>query len=202
MVMSEVMTGTTIIAIKYADGILVGADCRVSAGNYIVNRVISKLAPLSDKIIVCMSGSAADAGIVRDYVKTSLDMYTRLEDGVPMVKKAATLASKIIYENPDLLAGLIVAGYDESARIFSISLGGSLVEQEWAISGSGSAYIYGYCDMNWKAGMSLWEGIAFIKEAVLCAINRDNASGGCIRISSITETGVQKYVYNGNNVLQ
>lgn len=198
----EESTGTTIIAIKYNEGVLVGADSRTSCGTYVSSRITDKLTPLSDKIFVCRSGSAADTQVLSDYVRMYLNMYSHLEDTVPFVYRAARLASNIIYENPNLLAGLIVAGYDNGPRIFDISLGGSLVERDWTIGGSGSGYIYGYCDMHWRSNMTLEEGIEFIKNAVTCAIRRDNASGGCIRISSISGSGVQRYFYAGNKVLQ
>ncbi|KAG5860310.1 proteasome beta type-6 subunit [Encephalitozoon hellem] len=196
------MTGTTIIAIKYDDGVLIGADSRTSMGTYIPSRVTDKLTQITGKIFVCRSGSAADTQTISEYLKMHLKMYSQLENAAPLVHRAATLASKIIYENPSLLAGLIVAGYDEKPRIFNISLGGTLMECDWTIGGSGSAFIYSYCDMNWRSGMSLEEGIRFIKDAVTCAIGRDNASGGCIRMSAITRDGVQRYFYPGDKVLQ
>ncbi|ADM12465.1 proteasome subunit beta type-6 [Encephalitozoon intestinalis ATCC 50506] len=196
------MTGTTIIAIKYDDGVLIGADSRTSMGAYIPSRVTDKLTPITNNIFVCRSGSSADTQMISEYLKMYLTLYSHLESSIPLVQRAATLASKIIYENPSLLAGLIVAGYDDKPRIFNISLGGTLVECDWAIGGSGSAFIYGYCDVNWKNGMSLEEGIGFIKNAVSCAINRDNASGGCIRMSAISRNGVQRYFYPGDKVLQ
>ncbi|AFN83949.1 proteasome subunit beta type-6 [Encephalitozoon romaleae SJ-2008] len=195
-------TGTTIIAIKYDGGVLIGADSRTSMGTYIPSRVTDKLTQITNKIFVCRSGSSADTQMISEYLKMYLNMYSRLESSVPSVHRAATLASKIIYENPTLLAGLIVAGYDDKPRVFNISLGGSLMECDWAIGGSGSAFIYGYCDMNWRSGMSLEEGIKFIKDAVSSAIRRDNASGGCIRMSAISRDGVQRYFYPGDKVLQ
>ncbi|CAD25864.1 PROTEASOME B-TYPE SUBUNIT DELTA CHAIN [Encephalitozoon cuniculi GB-M1] len=196
------MTGTTIIAIKYDDGVLIGADSRTSMGAYVSSRVTDKLTQITDKIFVCRSGSSADTQMISSYLRMYLSMYSQLEDSIPQVQRAAALASKIIYENPSLLAGLIVAGYDDKPRVFNISLGGSLTERDWAIGGSGSAFIYGYCDVNWRSGMSLEEGIRFVRNAVSCAINRDNASGGCIRMSAISRTGVQRYFYPGDKVLQ
>lgn len=198
----EEKTGTTIMAIKYDKGVLIGADSRTSRGAYIPSRITDKLTPLAEKVFVCRSGSAADTQIISDYVKMYLSMYSHLEDSVPLVRRAAVLASNIIYEYPSMLAGLIVAGYDTDPRIFDISLGGSLVECDWTIGGSGSGFIYGYCDANWRSGMTLEEGIEFVKNAVSRAINRDNASGGCVRMASISDEGVKRYFYPGNRVLQ
>lgn len=49
----------------------------------------------------------------------------------------------------DYRAGLIIAGWDErfGGQVYSIPLGGSLHKQSYAIGGSGSTYIYGYCSL-------------------------------------------------------
>src|SRR5437773_983629 len=62
-------------------------------------------------------------------------------------------------------AGIILAGYDpqNGGQVYSIPLGGSLHKQQYAIGGSGSTYIYGYCDANWKEDMTEEEGISFVK---------------------------------------
>lgn len=65
----EVSTGTTIMAIPVADGVIVGADSRVSTGSYVANRVSDKISQLSKHIFCCRSGSAADTQALTDYVK-------------------------------------------------------------------------------------------------------------------------------------
>lgn len=60
-------TGTTIVACTYPGGVVLGADGRVSVGNYISNRASNKIAPLADNVFLLRSGSAPDAQIVSDY---------------------------------------------------------------------------------------------------------------------------------------
>ncbi len=43
--------------------------------------------------------------------------------------------------------------------MYSIPLGGSLHKQAYAIGGSGSTYIYGFCDAHWKEGMEEAEAV-------------------------------------------
>ena len=96
-----------------------------------------------------------------------------------------------------LSAGIIIAGYDQShgGQVYSIPLGGSLHKQAYAIGGSGSTYIYGYCDANWKEGMSEQEGIEFIKGALREAIKWDGSSGGVIRLVVLMNKGAQRHLY-------
>ena len=62
-------TGTTVVAVAYDGGVVVGADSRVSMGTYINNRASNKITPLTDNVWLLRSGSAADAQAVADYGK-------------------------------------------------------------------------------------------------------------------------------------
>ena len=125
----EVSTGTTIMAVAYDGGVIMGADSRVSTGTYIANRVSDKVSSLHDKIFMCRSGSAADTQAVSDYVRHYLGSHAIEVGKPPLVKTAANLAKRICYTNKEqLLAGVIVAGYDETAggSVYVIPLGGAL----------------------------------------------------------------------------
>ncbi|KAG5463274.1 MAG: hypothetical protein BJ554DRAFT_562, partial [Olpidium bornovanus] len=55
-----------------------------------------------------------------------------------------------------LSAGIIAAGWDkfDGGSVYSVPLGGSLHRQPFAIGGSGSTYIYGFCDAAYKENMN------------------------------------------------
>jgi len=92
---------------------------------------------------------------------------------------------------------MIIAGYDRrhGGQVYSIPLGGSLHKQTYAIGGSGSTYIYGYCDANFKENMTEQEGIEFVKGSLREAIKWDGSSGGVIRMVVLTAKGAQRHLY-------
>lgn len=93
-----------------------------------------------------------------------------------------------------------LSGYDDAPRIYKVNVCGSMTEEEIALGGSGSAFIYGYCDTHFKKNMTLEESLDFARTAVGLAIKRDNSSGGVIRLASITEEGVKRYFVPGDKV--
>ena len=110
----------------------------------------------------------------------------------PPVKVAARLLEQYQYNYKDYLsAAVILAGVDnvEGPCIYSVGMGGTLLKQNIAMNGSGSSYIYGYVDKNYKPNMTRQEAKEFLKNCVTLAIYRDNASGGCIRMLDITKDG-------------
>lgn len=94
-------------------------------------------------------------------------------------------------------AGIIIAGYDHrhGGQVYSIPLGGSLHKQSYAIAGSGSTYIYGYCDANWRESFTEEEGIDFVRGSLREAIKWDGSSGGVIRMVVLTANGAQRHLY-------
>lgn len=196
----EVSLGTSIMAVNFKDGVILGADSRTTTGTYIANRVSDKLTQIHDTIYCCRSGSAADTQAVADIVKYHLQMFaSQLPPGQkPTTEIAANVFQEICYNNKDSLsAGIICAGYDPKNKgsIYLIPIGGSIHKQEYAIAGSGSTFIYGWCDENWKPNMEKDECVSFIKNALSEAIKWDGLSGGVIRMVILTDAGVERLIF-------
>lgn len=86
--------------------------------------------------------------------------------------------------------------------------------------GSGSTYVYGYCDATFKEGWGRDETVEFVKNsgvflrrsisegltdmlprvALALAMSRDGSSGGVIRMCVITEDGVERLFVPGNEL--
>ena len=194
----EISLGTSIMAIKYKDGLILGADSRTSMGSFVANRVADKLTPVHDNIYCCRSGSAADTQTISEYVRYYLDHYSVNFDREPTAKVAAALFRKLIYENKNMLsAGIIVAGYDKKTggEVYSVTTGGSVHKQDYVIAGSGSTYIYGLCNTHWKPDMTKEEAIDFVKMSLTQAIRLDGSSGGVIRMVVLNEDGVERKLF-------
>ncbi|XP_077238591.1 proteasome subunit beta type-6-like [Tasmannia lanceolata] len=195
--------GTTIIGATYDSGVVLGADSRTSTGMYVANRASDKITQLTDNVYICRSGSAADSQVVSDYVRYYLHQYT-IQLGQPAtVKVASSLIRLIAYNNKSMLeTGMIVGGWDayEGGRIYSVPLGGTLLEQPFAIGGSGSSYLYGFLDQAWKGGMSKDEAENLVVKAVSLAIARDSASGGVVRTVIINSDGVTRNFHSGDTL--
>ena len=125
------------------------------------------------------------------------------EGKAPTVNTAANLFQRLVYENKDqLMAGIIIAGWDpvDGPSVYSIPLGGSLHKRSFAIGGSGSTFIYGYCDAAFHDNMTREEAIDFTKNAVSLAMSRDGSSGGTIRLAIITKDKVERVFIPGDRL--
>ncbi|PWA79497.1 RNA polymerase II large subunit [Artemisia annua] len=75
------------------------------------------------------------------------------------VKVAANLVRLLSYSNKNMLqTRIMVGGWDKyGGKIYGIPLGGTIIEQPFAIGGSGSSYLYGFFDQAWKDNMTMEE---------------------------------------------
>uniref|UniRef100_A0A671N1M8 Proteasome subunit beta n=1 Tax=Sinocyclocheilus anshuiensis TaxID=1608454 RepID=A0A671N1M8_9TELE len=199
---SKVSTETTIIAVRYDGGVVIGSDSRASMGEeYVSSRVINKVIQVHDKIFCCMAGSLADAqasqmlsSISSVFTGQHMSIYLQLEP--PLVKSAAAIMRSFCYTHRDeLSAGFIVAGWDRKngPQVFQVSLGGMILEQAFTIGGSGSTFIYGYADAKFKPGMTREESLSL-------AMDSDNVSGGVVHLAIVTEKGAERQLIPGNKL--
>ncbi|XP_065187868.1 proteasome subunit beta type-6-like [Sycon ciliatum] len=195
--------GTSIMAVQFDGGVVLGADSRTSTGSYVANRVTDKIAEVSSHIFCCRSGSAADTQAITGVVKYELEMLELELEDKSKVSQAAHMFRKYCFEyRESLSAGIIIGGWDKAngGQVYCIPLGGMLVKQPFAIGGSGSTYIYGYCDSAYKDGMTRDECEQFVVNALSLAMSRDGSSGGVIRLVTIDESGVARRTLTGKEI--
>ncbi|KAK3017777.1 hypothetical protein RJ639_002849 [Escallonia herrerae] len=193
--------GTTIIGVTYNGGVVLGADSRTSTGVYVANRASDKITQLTDNVYVLQIRKLS----LIMCATFSINTRPRIQLGQPAtVKVAANLVRLLSYNNKSMLqTGLIIGGWDkyEGGKIYGVPLGGTILEQPFAIGGSGSTYLYGFFDQEWKEGMTKDEAEKLVVKAVSLAIARDGASGGVVRTVIINSDGVTRNFYPGDSLL-
>lgn len=205
-----VTLGTSIMACSFAGGVVLGADSRTTTGSYIANRVSDKLTPVWEpRVWCCRSGSAADTQALSDIVRYQMRLLAVQQQhshvsgpdasssqGVT-VKQAACLFRALAYKyREQLQAGIILAGLDpapagskgssQRGQVWNMPLGGSLHAAPFAIGGSGSSYIYGFCDANYRDDFDRAQAEHFVLTSLALAMSRDGSSGGVVRLVVLT----------------
>lgn len=157
----QVDLGTTLVAVRYNQGVVVAADSRTSVGTYVSNRYAHKLAPITRHCMVLRSGSAADtqrvATACREYVRARKLRFGGNADMT--VTHIAHWMRQAVRQQPAGQVSLLVAGYDDDKQqqrqqndggggcIYSVALSGALQEEgDFCAAGSGSVFILGFLD--------------------------------------------------------
>ena len=179
--------GTTILAARFADGVIMVGDRRSTAGNMIAQRDIEKVFRSDDFSAV---GIAGVAGIGLELVRLfqlELEHYEKLEGRTLSLEGKANRLSAFVRGNmAAAMQGLVVvplfAGWDEDAargRIFSYDVaGGRYEERPYSAIGSGSIFAKGSLKKLYTEGMSDRAVVLACMQALYDAADDDSATGG------------------------
>jgi proteasome beta subunit len=197
--------GTTIVAIRYADGAVRARDRRATEGHSIAQRNIEKVFPADRHSAVSIAGAAGPAMDMVRLFQTELEHYEKVEGAALSLEgKANKLGGMIRANLPMAMQGLAVvpifAGYDtrrRSGRIFKYDVtGGRYEEGDFHATGSGGRDARTTIKLGYRDGLSREEAIELAVEALYEAADEDAATGGpdVVRgiyptVATITTTG-------------
>ncbi|NKB82702.1 MAG: proteasome subunit alpha [Nitrospirales bacterium] len=212
--LSPAMTqGTTVLAVKYQDGVLVAGDRRATAGNIVMYDRTEKVLELDRSSVIAIAGAPATAFEMARVLEHSFKYYRRsqLQD-LSFEGKLRALTKLLKDNSPAALAGTgavapIFAGYDsqqQTSKIFFYDILGAEFEGvDHAISGSGSPTIRGilhYLNRWSEQPLSHYDeeqAIVLILKLLVSAAEFDSATGGINReahlfptMKCITEQGI------------
>jgi proteasome beta subunit len=183
--------GTTIVAVTYDGGVLMGGDRRATMGNLISQRDIEKVYPADSYSVIGIAGAAGIAIEMVRLFQVELEHYEKIEGlTLSLDGKANRLAQMIRGNLGAALQGLAVvplfAGFDLDAapgtapgRIFSYDVtGGNYEQRGYAAVGSGSLFAQNSLKKTWRPGMSGDSAVRTLVEALYDAADDDAATGG------------------------
>jgi len=197
-------SNTSLVGIVCKDGVVMGADRRVTAGSLLMSKDYVKIMKVNDYLAVSYTGGVADAQLTHKIIAAELRLKELKTKSRPTVKEAAHLLSMMTYRNirtPTMLAnivGTLIAGVDEDgkASLFTIEPAGGIYEVKDydANFSSGMPFILGLLERQYKKDMTLKEGIELAKECIKSSTQRDVGSGNGIDIFTISKEGVKHVV--------
>ena len=181
-----VKTGTSTLGITFDGGVVVGADHRATMGHFIANKSVQKLFGISDYVALTTAGLVGHAQSLSRTLSAELRLY-ELKHGKPMtVKGAATLTANILSGRPHYGHLLIVGVDDSGSCVYSIDSAGGSIPDVYCATGSGSPYMYGVLEDQFREGMSEKDSLKVAAKALLASAQRDAASGNGMDLAVIT----------------
>ena len=153
----EMAEGTTVIAVRYNDGILIAGDRRATAGTSVMYDRAEKVLAIDEYSVLAISGSPAIAYEMARILEHSFQYFRRSQLQELSIEGKLRMLSRLLRDNlPMALQGIggvipIFALYDlnsdegkDSGKIFFFdALGAQFENTAFAVSGSGSVWIRG-----------------------------------------------------------
>ncbi len=193
-----IKSGTTTVGIVVKNGVVIGTESQATAGYSVASKQAQKLFEINQFVAATISGSVADC----QYVINQLRALSRLREvereRVPEPKYIASLTRNILFSGRSFFQVMqIIGGYslkENSGKLYGIDLLGTLYEEDNFISfGSGSNFVLGLLEADWKPKMTKLNGVNLVKTAISTAKERDAGSGFEIQLCTIDKTGF-KYI--------
>jgi proteasome beta subunit len=185
---AETLThATTIVALRYANGVVMAGDRRATAGNVIAHRAMDKVFPADRYSGVSISGVAGVAAEMVKLFQLELEHYEKVEGVALSLEGKATRLSNMIRNNlPAAMQGMVVipifAGFDlrrRVGRIFNYDVtGGRYEELEYHATGSGGSYARSLIKQRWRPDLTREEALDIALAALFEAADEDSATGG------------------------
>ena len=184
----EMTHGTTICALRYADGVVMAGDRRATAGNIIAHRAMEKIYPADRHSGVAIAGAAGAAMEMVKLFQLQLEHYEKLEGtAMSFEGKANTLAQMVRSNLPAAMQmGMVVvplfAGFDlrrRRGRIFTYDYtGGRYEETDYQAEGSGGRDARTTIKLGWRDNLTRSDAIELGIQALYEAADEDSATGG------------------------
>jgi proteasome beta subunit len=188
----KILHGTTTVAIKVKDGVVLCADMRASAGYFIANNNTMKIQKIEKHAGLTLAGGVADAQNIVDVLRYHANVH-RIQNQEPMpIRSLARLTSLMFHQNRGypFIADILVGGYDnQGPQLFNIDMFGSVEEKNYVTTGSGSPVAYGLLEEEYHDNLTLDDAKSVALRAVKAAITRNIGTGDGINVALIDKDG-------------
>jgi len=185
--------GTTCLAFKYKDGVIIATDSRATAGGYIASQTVKKVIEINKFLLGTMAGGAADCQFWERVLAKECRLYELRNKKRISTRAASKLLANMVYQykGRGLSMGTMVCGWDQAGgpALYYVDDGGQRLGGHLFSVGSGSLYAYGVLDEGYKYDLTTEQAYDLGKRSIYHATYRDGASGGFVNLYHMKEDG-------------
>lgn len=190
----QYLPGATAVGIAYKDGVVLGAERRITLGSFVRSKSGRKVFRVTDNVAAVCAGMVAD---MQNLVK-EVAVYSRLkelESRVPLKPNSvAKLMSTLMFQNryAPLLTQVIIGGVGAKPLVYVLDPLGSVISDQYATVGTGEETAIGVVEAGYSPSITQKEARDLLVTSIKAAIARDAMSGNGIDILSVDKTGIKE----------
>ena len=186
-ILEAVPFATTVLALRFADGVIMAGDRQATEGFEVSSRRIEKVHAADEHSVIAIAGAAGPCLEMVKLFQIEMEHYQKIEGEVLALEGKANKLAQMVKQNlPAAFQGLIVipifAGYDlqtQKGRIFKYDVtGGRYEEQEFYATGSGGKEARSTLKKRFRKDLNRDEALRLALEALVDAADQDVGTGG------------------------
>jgi 20S proteasome subunit beta 7 len=190
-----IVTGTTVIGIKYADGVMMAADTLASYGSLARYKDVRRIRTIGEKTLIGASGEISDFQSIMEMLEDMHQADVNQEDGFS--RSPAEIHSylrAILYQRRNkgdpYWNQILVAGIKNDAPFLGyVDLIGTCYEENFVATGFGAYLAIPLIREKWDANMSEGEARDLLEECLRVMYYRDCRASNRIIVAKVTATG-------------
>ncbi len=188
------MPGATAVGVAYKDGVVLGAERRITLGSFVRSKSGRKVFKVTETVGAVCAGMVAD---MQNLVKevTVYSKLKELESRKPMKPNSvAKLMSTLMFQNryAPLLTQVILGGVGAKPIVYVLDPLGSVISDQYATVGTGEETAIGVVEAGYTPTMTQKEAQDLVVSSIKAAISRDAMSGNGIDLLLVGRTGIKE----------
>lgn len=188
----QLLHGTTTLAFKFEEGVVVAVDSRATAGSYVASQSVQKVIEINAALLGTMAGGAADCGFWERLLARQCRVYELRNKEPISVAAASKLLANMVYQYKGLglSMGTMICGWDKRGPgLYYVDSEGTRVPGPAFAVGSGAPYAYGVLDRGLRPGLGVEAACELARRAIFQAARRDAYSGGRVAVYHVGAGG-------------
>jgi proteasome beta subunit len=194
----QYLPGATAVGITYKDGVVLGAERRITLGSFVRSKSGRKVFKVTETVGAVCAGMVAD---MQNLVK-EVSVYSKLKElesrKALRPNSVAKLMSTLMFQNryAPLLTQVILGGVGAKPVVYVLDPLGSVISDVYATVGTGEETAIGVVEAGYNPAMSQKDARDLLVAAIKAAIARDAMSGNGIDILTVDRTGIKEESVN------
>jgi len=191
-----IVTGSSVLGIKYKDGALVMADTLGNYGFLSRFKSLERIRKVNDSTILAAGGEYSDFQYILKLLEELTVRDFAEDDGAVLSSKEIhSYLSRVLYNrrtrvNP-LYNHLITAGFEEKTpHLGMVDLYGSTYEDNYVASGYGAHMALPLMRKFWRADLSEAEAKKILEDCMTVLVYRDCRTINKFQLAKVDKTGV------------
>ncbi|XWS42326.1 hypothetical protein CRYUN_Cryun16bG0004900 [Craigia yunnanensis] len=190
------VTGTSVVAFKYKDGILMAADMGGSYGSTLRYKSVERMKSIGKHSILGASGEISDFQEILRYLDELILYDNMWDDGNSLgPKEVHNYLTRVMYNrrnkfNP-LWNSLVLGGIKNGQKYLgTVNMIGVNFEDSHVATGFGNHLARPILRQEWHENLSFEDGVKLLEKCMRVLLYRDRSAVNKLQIAKITEEGV------------